>query len=297
MVVDLLEKERTNIKELVLPIPEGKNNFLFDPSKEISPDEWQEIIGYVQREISTDPFEPKNESGMDTMLDGRLALASAVKNLSNEQFSKLDTSIIYRRTGKTWPLKTKSIASFPGAFAQRLGEFKNLFTLSGVDIDFSVLWDDVKKNLIDFWVELPPSDSILEGKTLLKMVFPEKSADFAWPEGNLNVINEMLDVFRNTAEYPTNWDRFAEIAGKGRILLVGEEGELDLRNRDYQEMRKEWLRYKKEKNWTQVALMGSWIKLAAAEAVKITDQGIKIIMPDQNQVIDEKPNLPDIRKF
>ena len=122
----------------------------------------------------------------------------------------------------------------------------------------------------------------------LKILFPEKVGEL-----ELNKKwKKMLQKYRFYDESNNNEWNLTYLGMRFKILFPEKVGELEL-DKKWEKMKKRYEDDCRRKSWWSALDLAASLKVLAAKQVKITDQGLELIMEDQEDFKDEVLERPE----
>ena len=275
--------ERINIKDLTIEEPERKKGLLFDAEKEITDEDWEEL---------------KNTfSGMRER-EGSLNLmnhAMAMKILSSERVKELrfgeedwtNSKFLYEihraRGSHTESFDSLAIA-MRVVFPERASELR---------LD-ETLWESYKRTIEQYKLE----ENWLSFHALAvraKILFPKKfGEEITLDRKSLEELKKAFIWYRED----NNWDSFIRRTFQAKILYPESLEEFNIDDATWKNMKKKLQESRKGKYWIDFAEYAMFLKLLAAEEIKITNKGLEVIMQkEEAEFKEETPPMPQTRKF
>lgn len=314
MLENIMSPNRINIKDLVIEEPQKGSVLNFDPEWDISAKYWNGIFNYLEW-----AKERKNWAEY-------LELARHVALLSPQRINQLT---IDQETSDEMADRLKEEMKISNRTIIRFIDGMELFeVLSTLDL----LYPDIHQTIMESIEELPVRWEVLgidieKNKNVLlydKSTF-KKTNDFYLGEVlTAGAISRMYslqdfedpvlgfrklfdqDLWKETEEYfhniesQKNFFEYAKIAASSRIIYPQEFSSLKLSkafwDKAYSEIRDtQYVSILNTNNYFEFAL---YMKILAAEEVRVTDQGINIVMHKPKDTFSEvKSKLPEIRRF
>ena len=276
--------ERINIKDLTTEEPSKKEGLPFDPEKEITEKDWN----VIRRNLGL-MFRGRKES--HTSFDWPLFFShiAAAKLLFPEKVNELGIDEHALEEMK------QDLEGHPGTIASFLVMDANIkiFFPGGKGIETEDFFSDAKKTLQRYRSqENWPYFAYYAMYTAI--LFPNKISELNIDETAWQGMIDSLGHFRNM-----EWvDLFARLASEMRLLCPERTSELGLDAAMWQKIKELFDLYRSEDKWIGILDLAKSSKLLAAEEIKITDQGLEIIMQrEKPEFKEETPPIPQTRKF
>ncbi|MDO8618689.1 MAG: hypothetical protein Q7R49_01950 [Candidatus Daviesbacteria bacterium] len=294
MILESLTSGEINIGNLNIDEPQRGQEMFFDPEKVITNEDWEfikvalyntvEVRNYLQRAAHLKILFPEREKDL-----------------------KLEEENIWERTGN-------QIVSTIGSFKETSGNISKISLYHdavGLMAADCILFPEKARQIKNLYSEierLAVADGFFN-RSLFPLPADQQDQLYA---NSAIVSRESLRLlrFNHQEDRKTIWEReiglvgrLAPIEGNGRVeIFIGSSARFRLTFPDHplkisQEM---WVEMKKQLNilkpntWLFVEL-ACYMKILAAEELRITDQGIDFIKHPSFQV--QSPKLPEMRKF
>jgi len=284
----IIESDQINIKDLLIDEPQVGKDSWFDPERDITSGIWQAMveklkesrgrsweIGWVELARSMMIFSPEKSKSLIT------------ENQAWEYVKTRDSNFdMPGRAGPQFQATNSDI--FTQAFSLRvlcphkIGEVNKRWILL--------------RNLVDRITRAtgPDSEGNLQIRAAIKLLYPEQSG-----VGLSNGLKATVGIYLDRGRDNEDWNRFLELAALARLIEPEFIDSLDLTTEDRDGM-KEYLsrtfKETKETNaWEFAARQAASLAIIAAPEIKITDDGLKLIWPEKEQIKEDES--PEVRKF
>jgi len=293
-MLDALDK-RVNIKDLALESPTKQAQVLFDPEREITRDDWSNMVNYLDRLRNERAWMVFGEmaASMKLLLPDKFATVKLTnddwevmkKICDNERKAFLEDGQL--DTNESTPVAFYSKILFPEKFPQ----------VDFLDEILAGTVEQVKKDAQELFID-PEMEEYLDwaalGYSYVKFIKPKfYSLDFS-PEGEgeaiMNGLKAHDDVsirtlaslriadferFKNFKLTPNQWKKEYDVLGQIRQGYSPSLHPL-----------------------ADFAVQARDLEIMAAEDIKVTDSGINIILPRTSRsLISKSPTLPQRRNF
>lgn len=279
MILEVLEKNTVNIKDLVLPQHEQSRGMVFDPLKEVTEDDLREIKAWL------------NLTKNDVSLDHRIYIAEVVSSLKRifpQRCDELgvDKNLLEILRG---PLKFAS-TSIDRAL-EHLTAIREISPQDFPHFTSDSYWLRALGE-IEHLKDDPANLVLLRVMTDTQLAFPSKDPiDTSFIE--LPDINRYLNFWRQSED----WSGFAEVGMRYRLISPDGFPQLDIKQDDWLGMRKSLKKYRTNKLWDVFAIHMMYMSVMTAEEIQITDKGLEVIMPPTRSLSGPIPKLPLERRF
>lgn len=291
MVLDTLAETRPNIKRLTLEKPQKQTEILFDPERDISPQDWEAMLKDLSR------IKESDGSGVTKYYQ----FAVDVKLLSPERYKKLEIDdALWEHLKKSFGY-AKEDAQTPGGGSEELAlilsHIKLLFpkkiaelypNINVLSEDLNIIKNDLSTDSIYIkFIEGMPAHIITNGES---SQIPTMKDAWDAMKTELNIQKEMRNL-----EYPIS-------AMELKIMYPIKFRYLKLGTFDWEDIKVKFNRFRNpaiDSNypWDFFARLAVSVYILAAESVKISDQGLEIIMPKPKEDFQEVTPLPEQRRF
>lgn len=279
-----LQTENIRIQDLNLEQAELKAYLLFDPEKEISPEEKQKILAEFRR------YHPSRGQVATDVTD----MVLSVKTLFPSEYKASDMEETESNDAITKWIEHKSLAEEDRSDYHR---WKNLLH-RGANL----------KLIFPKQAELLKLDNAFL-KALIEIVFApdvdedDKAADYLYlkilyPRG-FDVPNDIYDYLTNSIkvfrENKNGGDELGSSALRASLLFPEKASEVTLYKSDFQLMKADLKRMNQNNSMVNFARLAMTMKLLQMENLQITEKGLTSL--PKNKLNSTRPALPQIKKF
>lgn len=262
-----------NIKELAVAEPVRKPDLPFVPERDIPPGKWEDLKRQVNMSKTNEKGELVPVHDANFLFDNYLASGLILFPEKKEELEIPPAEHVLSVNASLSAEFMKII--FPSIPVEDL---KLRMKVSSFDDYKNALISE--RGNVNYWLNM--GESPVFGVAIL---YPERF-------GELKEIPGLVETFEEAArDYRENrdWGGFAEF--KFAIKLLGRDPEIT--ETDWKSMR-EFVGNPTSFDWDHAATM----KMLEAKEVKMTPQGLQVIMPEnENQLADVGEPLPERRKF
>ena len=276
--------ERISIKELTLEEPEKKRELSFDPEGDLTEEYWRGMINTF--ELALQEGHPLDAS----------SLAAGLKILSPERMDKLDFEDKTKEVMENFLISSRDIEVWDYFIAQAYA-LQIVFPgrISGFLLD-DITWEGIKgeleKHRAKDW------EVFANHAMAVKIAFPNKKSELQLDNTAWEGMKDILQQYR----IDRDWMSYTIHAVNMRILYPEKTTGLGFDTLPWKEIKdeiKEPLTGSETKDfWRRLCVAFMYLKLLAAEEIKITDQGLEVIMQKEKPEFKEEiPPMPQRRSF
>jgi len=269
--------ERINIKDLTLEEPPKKRELPFDVERDITEEDWDKLCRFLE-EISVD--DPARRSSFAYVaMNTKLLYPNKPAEYFEGLAEKIKSSAEQNR-----PDSYQNFSLIAAALKVLSPEKFSEFHIDNND------WQGMKEVLEsykngDHW------DNFAWHAMKMKIIFPNKTSELFLDENAWFHMEETLFRHRN------NNDR-ALFAMEMRLLFPEKVLDFRIDKQMWDEMGKALTQSRIENEYYDFSTLAVTMKLLAAEEIKITDQGLEVIMQkEKSEFKEETPPMPQTRKF
>ena len=266
--------DEVKLQDLTVEVPEPKTKIEFDVEKEISEEDWEAMKGEYEKQCQDeDWWEAANQ-------------AMALKILFPERVEELDLD-------NKWPMMKRchdggrvNPAAASAVERNMCLSLKILFPERVTELKLADRWPRIKRA---YEINNTYSQAI-EFATSLKILFPGREAELELE----NIWLKMKDAYEREwhGSYTIGKVKAASFL---RILFPKRVSELELENK-WPLMREEYKRFCDADNWFNAIRRAAYMKILAAKEVKVTDQGLELVMPGEQEGFRQKAEPRPTRK-
>lgn len=295
-----LPQEEVSIKHLSLEQPES-TGLQFDVAKEITEQDWDDIwmmitkAGMQRDEINLPPFRQFN----------RLASAAKILFPEREEQLECDEVALKRLLQQLGFVKERAEMYSEGSadytnnwnqFTKLAGNIKILFPNNGKDLNIGdVEWQHIRNAAMASYLNFQWTGT-LRMMVAAKYLDPHKDivdgVNFKW-------FQEMMEQ-----DIPKNWpedkglpQNVCEALAELKLLYPKHNKDIVLRPYQWNAAITQLREDKSTGDWATFVTFARDLKILAAEKAEITEQGVKLTMPEPKINEPTTGRLPEIKKF
>mgnify|MGYP006865039859 CR=1 FL=1 len=174
--------------------------------------------------------------------------------------------------------------------ADQAVRLKILFPDKVKELDLQDKWEDMKE-----WYETRCIDGTLESSLImaknLKILFPERVGELEL-ESKLKW-GDIKARYYYHCRNKRKWSQaFIKMAIGVKILFPERMVELGIENK-WQQMKESYEDFCKLEEWKLATIQAMNLKILAAQEIKITDQGLELVMENEEEFADDIPERPE----
>jgi hypothetical protein len=261
-------------QNLNLELDDEKEELKFDPEKEISNVNWQEIktiLKYLEQY---------------GYWENLVRQAASMKILCPEKSEELQFE------DSTWQKLIERLRDYGYGttwreFAWQAMFIKILDPKKFKELEISRAWEKLKVELKVF-KNIEAWGDFARRAACMKSIFPEKSAVLQLDDTALQGMKERLQFYRSSNQ----WFDFIQQAAFIKILYPEKSAEPQINDQDWRMMMQKY----KKLSWEKKPWLAACLTILAAQKVEVTDKGLKITMRKEDLKAKEKPR-PERKKF
>lgn len=280
------KEEKIDIKKLAVEEPEKKSEIKvsFDPEKEITNEDWERMKenlknrrgdnwpNFFIRAVEIKLLFPDRTA--ELRLDDERVLGAMKEGLGK-----------YRQKNKWWQ------------FSEAAMEAKILFPERAAELGLDEQARKEMKKKLDHYKENKSWGEFAEQAMRVKIVFPHKASELGLTEEFWKNQKKRLERPRRNRYLYWGGD-FAERAAVMKILFPERVPELGLNKETWEGMEGYLVERRNHGQLANFSKQAINMKILAAEEVKVSDNGLEIIMSKEKPKLGkETPPLPETRKF
>jgi len=258
-----------NIKDLIIETPQREQDFLFDPERDLTKEDWERMKGKLSEDCGQD----------------ELFLLSEYMALFPEWKDELGIEGLYpeikKRFEEDWANKNVPFIVCMAALIKRI------FPGEGERIHFNdPFWEDIRN--YDWNKDDSTKLASFLCQKYMKVIFPSFDLDHEVEQGAKNDVT--------LAEKDEDWEMFAEQAAL--LKLFSKLGRRDVSRKAWDGMKNALARFRDDGEIESFVNLASNMKILAAEEVRATDKGFEIIMQEKKKEFHPPaPSLPEVKNF
>ena len=274
--------ERINIKDLTLEEPEKKRGLPFDPERDITEEDWEGMKNDTKKDRAEHMwyFFAKKVMSMNILLPEKMEEL----DLKNEETWQGMRDYLKKllKEGSSSDHLVSYATAMKIIFPERFSEF-----YVGGEV-----WEGMKNRLnrereaANWW-----AFAILALE--MKILFPDRSSEFLD-----DTAREGMEKLLKKMRSEKIWYNYFQQAMQAKVLFPDRASDLYPDKTAWKEIKEHLMRARTDSRGETFLEIAMHMKLLAAEEIKITDQGLEIIMPKENpEFKEETPPMPQTRKF
>lgn len=288
MVLELQDKP--NIRDLTLDKPEAVPGFYFDPSREISADDFRHMRSGYSFSVPTD-------------FEHGLSQHKMLKVLCPDKFAQV-------KMGDTqWNWLLHIIENTNSQFDRRYykeyligyyADAKVLFPdrFKEINPDNS-MWEVFKSELADnrrgdrWWV-------FHKHLLYLSIIDPEKAKEIPLDNFSLRGIEEEYQKsLKAIPQFPDNWQQVAEPLAYIKLFYPEEFTQMNIDPAMFSQMRNQLDKYRRDNKWGYFDFTGMAFQMAVlgAKEIHFTDKGMELVPADPPFTGEKSAAFPEVRNF
>ncbi|MDO8618637.1 MAG: hypothetical protein Q7R49_01690 [Candidatus Daviesbacteria bacterium] len=275
MVLDTLNNDRTNIKDLNIDEPVDQRGLAFNPDTDITKSDRENLEKALMEKYNSEFDTSKYAVAIKTLfpeftLDG--TLRDNLEHWAKERIKDM-----------------RKNRNFLGVILN-MRDYKEIGLEVAKNPDREI-WNKNQHYLVN---QAEPETHAVVAESLL-ILFPNRRNELYIDE---NLIVKRLAAVMSYKE-KKQWETFAGGAANLRLLVPQSFARIGINEADWAGMRAQFdkLRQDPTKRLT-FAYFARHLKILAAKEVKVTDKGLELTMPEPTQALTTStPPMPETRKF